>query len=318
MQRRIAFLLGLLAIVAATLAAPPGASAASKYRVGIGDQHGTMFSQAAFQALGIKRVRYLVPWDWRRVAGQRAEVEGFLAAAQTARKEVFVTFTASRGCWRNGRYSTARRCRAPSAKAYGRSFRNFRNAFPQVRVFAPWNEANHVSQPIAKSPKRAASYYNVVRRHCRGCTIVAADVLDQSNVVRYLRKFRRHAKGSPRRWGLHNYSDVNRKRSKGTRAVLRAVPGELWLTETGGVVKFGPSFPYSESRAANRTKYMFKLADTYSRKRSGMKSRITRIYPYSWTGVRRGERFDAGLTDPDGSTRPAYKVFRSIVRKKSK
>ena len=26
-------------------------------------------------------------------------------------------------------------------------------------------------------------------------------------------------------------------------AVLAAVPGELWLTETGGIVKFGGAFP---------------------------------------------------------------------------
>ena len=39
-------------------------------------------------------------------------------------------------------------------------------------------------------------------------------------------------------WGLHNYKDVNRKQSKGLTNVLKTVPGEVWLTETGGITKF--------------------------------------------------------------------------------
>src|SRR4051794_40456467 len=101
---RFRFILSLTLLIAA-LAAPSMASA-SRYRVGIGDQNAAMFSQPAFQKLGLKRVRYLVPWDWQREAGQEAETRGYLAIAHAAGKEVFVTFTASRGCW-TGRYSKA-------------------------------------------------------------------------------------------------------------------------------------------------------------------------------------------------------------------
>lgn len=303
----------LLIVLTAAFAAP--ADAAS-YRVGIGEQSAALFGDARFAKTGIKRVRYLVPWDWNRLDWQRGEIDAFIAGA--AGREVFVTFTAARHCWRNGRYSRARSCRAPSTKAYLKSFRAFRKRYPSVRVFAPWNEANHVSQPTARSPRTAARYYNALRSACRKCTLVAADVLDQSNVVGYLRVFMRHAKGSPRRWGLHNYSDVNRVRSRGTRAVLDTVPGEVWLTETGGVLTFGASFPRSESRAAARTKYMFKLADAYRNRRPGLRSRIARIYPYSWFGSPRGARFDAGLMDPDGSPRKAYSVFRALVAKRRK
>jgi hypothetical protein len=312
----IALLLTFALALTGVIAAAP--AQASRYRVGIGDQHESMFSSSAFQKLKLQRVRYLVPWDWQRTAGQRDEINRYLYAANGWGKEVFVTFTASRGCWNNGRYSKKKHCRAPSTAAYRKSFKAFRKAYPYVKTFAPWNEANHASQPTARSPKRAAAYYNVVRSACRGCTVLAADVLDQSNVTSWLRAFKRSATGSPKRWGLHNYSDVNRKRTKGTRAVLRLVPGEVWLTETGGVVSFGSDFKWSPKRAASRTKYMFKLADTYSKRRRGMRSRITRIYPYSWTGVGRKARFDAGFTNPSGSTRPAYKVFRAIVRHRSK
>ena len=37
-------------------------------------------------------------------------------------------------------------------------------------------------------------------------------------------------------WGLHNYIDANRFRTRGTRALLRAVKGDVWFTETGGLV----------------------------------------------------------------------------------
>ena len=275
-----------------------------------------MFSQPNFTSLGLKRVRYLVPWDWQRQATQIAEMDQFISAA--GRHELLITFTARRGCFDNGKYSKSKACRAPSYSKFKKSMLAFRKRYPKIKVFAPWNEVNHVSQPTAKSPKRAAGYYNVMRKSCKKCKLVAADVLDQSNVKKYLKKFLRYAKGKPRRWGLHNYSDVNRKRSKGTIAVLKTVRGEVWLTETGGVVSFLPSFKYSQSRAASRTKYMFKLADKYSKKRRGYKSRIKRVYPYSWTGSPAGARFDAGFTEPDGTPRKAYFTFKSLVKKRSK
>ena len=53
-----------------------------------------------------------------------------------------------------------------------------------------------------------------------------------------------------------------------------SVPGAVWMTETGGMVKFGngPQFAYSEVRAANRTRWMFRLANRYDTRRSGMRS----------------------------------------------
>ena len=305
----------LLPLILLLVAVP---AAGADYRVGIGDQNPGMFDQPRFQALGVKRARYLVPWDVFKHRSQLAEADGFLFRARDHGIDVLATFTAPRGCW-NGRYSRASRCRAPSARAYEREVKRFRARYPWVRSFAPWNEVNHASQPTYRSPRTAAAYYNVMRRRCTTrCTLLAADVLDSSNVTSYLRTFRRYAKGSPKRWGLHNYSDVNRRRSTGTRRVLRAVPGEVWLTESGGIVRFAPDFPYSESRAADRLRYMFSLADAYDTRRTGMRSRITRVYPYQWTGAKRGARFDAGLVDPDGSPRAGYSVFRTFLARRSR
>ena len=83
----------------------------------------------------------------------------------------------------------------------------------------------------------------------------------ERNIDSYLRQFQKASKGKGRIWGLHNYKDVNRHKSKGIQRVLRVTKGQLWLTETGGLVQFKTSgFKYSPKRAAKATKYMFKLA----------------------------------------------------------
>lgn len=305
------YLLPLLTLAISLLAVAPASAA---YSVGIGEQSPSMFDHKRFQDLDVKRVRHLVPWDWYRHEYQRAETAAFLNRAREARTEVLVTFTAPRGCFENGRYSRRKACRPPSARAYRSSFRRFEQAYPHIKAYAPWNEANHVSQPTHTRPALAVRYYRIVRRECRGCKIVAADVLDSSNVRSWLREFMRKAPGNPRIWGLHNYADVNRKRDRQTRVVLDTVPGEVWLTETGGIVAFGDDFPHSERRAANRTRYMFTLANRYDRRRSGLRSRISRVYVYQWTGAPRGTRFDSGLTDVRGKARTAYYVLRSRLR----
>jgi hypothetical protein len=304
MHRRFFPIAALL--VCAIFAAP----AQANFKVGMADQNGAMFDNANFQALNIKRIRYIVPWDWYRHSSQIAEVSGFLGRAQADGAEVLVHFTAKRGCYRNGRYSRSKTCRAPKVKTYTKSFKRFRASFPFTHVFGVWNEGNHVSQPTYRKPRLAAKYFLAARKACPSCTFVAADVLDGKNMESWVQGFRRAAKGKARIYGLHNYGDVNRLRSSGTRRLLRIVGGQIWLTETGGILKFLPAFKRSQKRQASRTKYMFKLADRYDRRRSGMRSRITRLYNYQWTGVSRRSRFDAGLVNPNGSPRKAYRQFK--------
>jgi hypothetical protein len=303
----------LLPLVALLLCAIVAAPAQANFRVGIADQDVEMFDNANYRTLGIERVRYLVPIDWYKRSFQIAEVTSFMNRANADDAEVLVHFTARRGCYVNGHYSSKRVCRAPSVKRYLKSFSRFRAAFPSADTFGVWNEGNHVSQPTARKPRLAAKYFLAARRACRSCTFVAADVLDSKNMESWLARFRAKAGGKATIFGLHNYGDVNRKRSAGTRRLLRAVPGQIWLTETGGILKFLPAFKRSESRQANRTKFMFRLTDRYDRRRSGMRSRITRLYNYQWSGVPRRSRFDAGLVNPDGSARKAFRQFKRLA-----
>ena len=98
--------------------------------------------------------------------------------------------------------------------------------------------------------------------------------------------------------------------------MLETVPGEVWLTETNGIVKFGdsPQFRYSEARAARCTRWLFRLADRYDTRRRGRRSRITRVFVYEWFGAPSGARFDAGLVGEDGAPRPAYFIVRRHAR----
>jgi hypothetical protein len=302
-----------LVVVLLLAANPAGAS----YRIGIGEQIPAMFSSPAWQDLRLRLVRYIVPWDWA-ATGQRAEVDAFMRAAHDRHQRVLVAFTAHRGCFDGRRYSRSVVCRPPGARAYRTAVRAFDDRYPWVRTYSAWNEVNHISQPTFSRPRLAVRYYRVLRRESRHrhFRVLAADVLDTSNLRRYLRAFLRHAPGRPRLWGLHNYQDVNRLTSADTRTMLETVPGHVWLTETNGIVKFGnaPEFRYSESRAARRTRWMFRLAHRYARRRGHMRSRITRVYVYQWFGARPGARLDAGLVNADGTPRAAYWVVRNHAR----
>lgn len=307
-----------LVLIAALLPLLFAAPASAKYQVGLGEQNPAMFDNASWQSMKLKRVRYLVPWDYAKHPGQRDEVNYFMTRALQAKQDVLVTFTARRGCYLpSGRYSKKKACRAPSSKAYEKAFLAFDKAFPWVKTYSAWNEINHKSQPTFKSPAKAAGYYNVLRKYTKKKKFraMAADMLDTGNMSRYLASFKRKAKGTPKLWGLHNYGDVNRRRTTFTKRMLKTVPGEVWLTETGGIVKLLPSFKRSTSRAKARTKGMFKLVNRYDTRLSGNRSKITRLFVYTFFGEDKTARFDAGLVNPDGTPRPAFSVFKANARK---
>jgi len=294
-----------IAALLAVLATAPAAQ--SKARIGLSEQSPAVFDQKNWSSLKLKRVRYVLPWDYAKHVSNHLEVAAFMTAARAKKQEVLVTFSATRGCFVNNKYKKSRKaCKAPSKKAYTTAVKNFRKEFPYTKVFTPWNEVNHVSQPTYKKPKLAATYYKAMKAACKKCTVIAADVLDSSDVKSYLRKFQKATKSKGRIWGLHNYKDVNRKQSKGVRNVMSVTRGQVWLTETGGIVKFGKDFPRSTKRAANRTKYMFSLAKKYKR--------IKRIYNYRYFGEPKSARFDAGLVNPNGSSRPGYKQFKKSIK----
>src|SRR3954453_16211753 len=268
--------------------------------VGISDQDPDTFKDPRFTALGMRYARLITPWN--AIFTEPDRLDGWLASARAAGIDPLVAFNHARTD-----LCPAKPWVLPSVGQYRAAFKAFHLKYPWVRTIQPRNEANHQSQPTGKNPKRAAQYYNVIRSSCHGCTITASDVLDGTNLKRWLAVFKKNAKGKPRLWGLHNYTDTNRFRSSGTKTMLRLVSGQVWLTETGGIAAFTTAAGKAAlkpdiARACRAIDFLFKLARE--------SRRITRVYVYQWRKTQMGDRFDAGLVAPDNAARASLSALR--------
>jgi hypothetical protein len=294
-----AFLLSL----ALALIAPAAAHAALPPAIGIGEQKPAMFDDARWQGLGLGEARYVAPWDALRDRRQREKLDTWMEAARAAGVRVLLGFERS---LRSRRWSR----RLPTDRAFAREFRRFRARYPDVRDYVVWNEANHPFSLTANKPGRAARYFGIVARNCRGCRVVAADVLDVSGMTAWVRRFKRAARVRPRIWGIHNYCDTNKLRSRGTRALLEMTRGQVWFTETGGLVvrrEYAGTtvlreFRYSQRHAAKATRHALRLAC--------VSPRIRRVYLYHWQAPERVTNWDSALLGPNGHVRPALRMLR--------
>lgn len=317
MIRRLTLLLPMLGL----LALPSTASAARvNVAVGVGDQSPRMFEDPNWRALNLKKTRYFIEWNAIDQPVVLTDADRYVDAARAAGVKVLMHISTDD-------INSRPRRPLPSVAQYkskvGALIRRYK---PRgVTEWGAWNEANHRSQPTSGNPKRAAQFYKTMRSLCRGCKIVALDVLDQAGVERYIARWMKAAGSAGRSakiFGIHNYSEVNRRlKARRSRSSLRRYPGtariikairkksrraKIWYTETGGVANFGRDFPCSTSRQASRTKFMFQMSKTYDRD-------VERLYSYNWFG-NGCNGFDAGLVDADGSPRPAYAVFKSGLR----
>ncbi|MBJ7471457.1 MAG: hypothetical protein JHD16_09145 [Solirubrobacteraceae bacterium] len=314
MQRLRILLLPLLAILTLGATASSASAAKSSIRVGIGDQSVNMFNEQAWKDLKMKTTRYFIPWNALSTADtfQRDRAIQYVTAARANGVSVLLHVSTDD--------FTPKKAKLPSVSAYTAEVKKMVALFRPlgVKEWGVWNEANHSTQPTYKDPKRAAQFframYTVVGSKDK---IVALDVLDQGGVEKYQARFyaaltptyRKRAKIV----GIHNYGDVNRNRSTFTRNIIKTSKKynrstRFWFTETGGLVEFGKSFKCSTSRAASRTKNVFKLAKQF--KSQG----LDRILLYNYYGSGCGKtRFDAGLVGPDGQTRAGYRELKKIL-----
>jgi hypothetical protein len=288
----------------------PKAPAPISATAGIGDEQPAMFSNPAFKALHTKIARYVTPYDVMtdHSPNDLPRLRAWLSAASRSGIQPLVAFY----------HSDRTPKKQPSVATYTKDVKLFLRAFPKVRLLQPWNEVNRgtVNEPgdsyTSPSAQQSAQYYLALRSACSKCTIVGLDVLDSTDVkatIAYINAFKSYvgARRLPTIWGLHNYSDTNRFHDTGTKAVLADTSGQVWLTETGGLAKLTPSFPFNLARQAKATAYMFSL--------TRLSHRITRLYVFQWTGgIAKREAFDAGLTDVHGKPRPAYCVVYEQLR----
>jgi hypothetical protein len=301
----IGALFSVIGSVAAVMAStPPPANA---FTIGVSTEAPASFVNPNWQALGIRRTRYVAAWNAAQVASERKPLDAFLRTARAQGIEVLVAFSRA-----SGSQCPASPCSAPSAARYAAAFSAFHRRYPWVKLIQPWNEINNPTQPTFHRPDLAATYYKTVRKACPSCTVPAADLQDIGNFQSYLKRFLRAVHGpAPRLWGLHNYTSINRFRDDGTKLALRLLPGKIWLTESGGIYTFRSSkgtvvFPSSANRSARATSYMLRLSVRY-------RTRLQRLYVYQWDADPTGH-FDAGLVDLNGQPRPSYGVLQKYKR----
>jgi hypothetical protein len=275
-----------------------------KVPVGISEQNATMFSDPLFAPLVVRYARYVTPWNAAATPGSYAaqQLDKWIAGARAAGVSPLVSFEhmGNEDCPHDP-------CVLPSTTAYRAAFRAFHALYPDVTTISPWNEANHPSQPTYKKPQVAAQYYEIVKSECPTCQVVAADVLDMTNMEKWLVAF---VKAAPeaRLWGMHNYGDANRFRTSGLATYLKVTKGSVWLTETGAITSFITtagvvSFKKSDSRAVKAMNYLLGTLVPSS-------SRIKRVYIYNW-GSDPTNRWDSGLLDATGKARPVYAIVKA-------
>lgn len=302
---RIAVIAALLTAVAA---AAPQAGMAAKRRprqapaklvapiVGIAEQRPDLFMDPLFSQAGLRHSRLLVGWNGIYDDNQRAQMDAYLNMAHALDIDVLVTFGNSRA---NGRDR-------PTPDGFVQAFRAVRQRYPWVTEFGTWNEPNIQGA----KPEITARYWRALRHECPSCTILAADMVDTASMMGWIKRFRRAAKKEPKVWGLHNYIDANQFRATGTRGILQVTKGEVWLTETGGVVERnnGSSIAFATGvdHAADAVRFIFDRLVPLS-------PRIRRVYLYNWRANPGPSTWDSALTNADGTPRPAYVALREAL-----
>ncbi len=290
-HRLTRYLLPLTCVL--TLAAAP-ATAGARLIIGISDNGPAMFASHLFTRLNLPIARAMFDWN-TAVMKNKAELhnaQAWARAAVAAHVQPMISFTGDTG-------STS--SYVPTTAQYAAAIKAFLTAVPQVTTYTPWNEPDWIYRPsLAGNPALAASYFNVLARYCRHCTIVAGDVyLPTPQLAPWVRAYGRHLAARPAAWALHDYYDVREHNTNQIRALESVTSGPIWLTEISGVERRGHwQFRNQSPNAANRDEqFLFSLPRRFPR--------ITRIYHYQWQASTIAG-WDSGLLGPGGAPRPAY------------
>jgi hypothetical protein len=277
------------------VALPAAAAHARRPMLGIADQKALTFQDDRFLALGLHTARLNLPWDVLSDPPTLEAVDAWMLGARVNAIGPLVTIDRSR---RPGRQSLN-----PTPAQITAAVAGWRARWPgQIRALSAWNEGN-----INKRPELVAKWWLAARRACPGCTVLGADLVDRSNAASWARRFVKAAKRRPVGWGLHAYNDANTFSTKSTRAFLKGTKGEVWLTETGGVVtRANPRYAFGGCGYAHAAR----ATDFLLRRIAPMSKRITHVYLYSWSTGPQDTSWDSGLIGPTGQPRPALDTLR--------
>ena len=331
MSRITRLLLCALTFGAALAGAAPllAATHAHHPQVGIGDDKADMFKDPRFLALGIRTVRYDMHWDALSVRSDRGPLIAWMNAAHEHRLDVLVTIDhTDKVIYKvvkvrvkvHGKWTYVKRRKAfsqtrvlPSPAAYLRAFKAFRKRFPWVKDFATWDETNFYGEATYNREGLVVAYYRGMRRACSSCKILAAEFLDVNKhravpMTTWARTFVKDLGYQPAYWGLNDYEDANHLVTTSTRQLLRAVRGNIWLAETGGIVSRphttdkAAGFPQNAAHAAKVDAFVLKTLGSLS-------PRIQRIYLYEWNARTRRDSWDTALISYNRKPREGYFVL---------
>jgi hypothetical protein len=298
-------LLLTLTLLAAALYAPaaaqakkavPAAPSAAPVGIGIADNKPDMFGDVRYQSLHLRYARLDLRWDVLSDATATEQLDRWMAGAQLTGAHPLITFDRSP---RRPSYN-------PTPQQLVGALKAIRARYPFAKDFSSWNEAN-----MNKKPEIVAKWWLALRKACPTCTILATDLLDKPNMIPWAQRFVKAAGRTPKVWGLHNYVDANTLSTKTTKRLLASIGGNVWLTETGGIVRRANNsslvFPTGTARAAKVTRFIFDKLVMLS-------PRIQRVYLYHWdTGLGGGPTWDSGFVGPDGQARPALLVLQGVL-----
>ncbi len=239
-----------------------------------------MFGNPLWQQLHTKIVRYIAPYDAAVRGDAPSQATAWIHAAEAQHQQVLVAFY----------HSEHTPTRLPSVAHLPARRQEVREAVPArppvpvIRRGQPRQRPGAFSSPSATL---AAQYYQALLRSCNGCTVIGLDVLDANNIgptLKYIAEFKREIGRlrtiMPKIWGCTTTPTSTASKAGAPSEIDRALGGQVWLTETGGIVQFGGAFPNRNGSGlrARRTslKYMFALARS--------QPQIKRLYLYDWTG----------------------------------
>lgn len=286
-------------------------ASANRVQIGIADEKAAMFTDDRFRALGIRIARRSVAWDTFQYDWQVADVDEWLREARAAGVRPLISFNRSR--------IGSKRHLVPTRAQWLASFREFRRRYPWVTDFAATNESNH-TPPGVHNPRRAAQYYNAMRKACRTCRIAAATINERPErkwMETWIRRFVKAAGHRPKYWALHNYFGANVFSVKGTKRFLKATKsGEVWITEVGGLVarrtgNFAGKLKMREglTHSTRAWRFIFDKILTVS-------PRIKRAYLYHWNAIGPTDTWDSALIGHDGQPRGGFAVVQARLQKR--
>ncbi|MDQ3739361.1 MAG: hypothetical protein M3389_00325 [Actinomycetota bacterium] len=284
----------------------------NKIQIGIAEEKPDVFTDPLFLSLGMKIARRSVAWDTFQYDWQIAEIDTWMKAAQAAGIRPLITFNRSR----------VERHVIPTRAQWLQGFNEFRRRYPWVRDYAASNESNH-TPPTVHNPKLAAQYYTDMRKACRHCKVAAATLNEQPSkklMETWVKTFRKAlGRHKPKYWAIHNYYGANNFSLSGTRRLLRATKsGEIWVTETGGLVvrrsgNFAGKLKMKEgaAHATRAWRFIFDKMLTVS-------PRIKRAYLFHWSATGPTDTWDSGLVGPDGVPRGGLTILQQKLKLKKR